>query len=112
MRTKDFGCYVVREGINLREAMILIEENRHRSLVVTDDKERVVGTLSDGDIRKAMLQERLMETKVGDIMNTHFLFVRAEDDPKISMDYFNKEHIFIIPVMNNERQIVALDLAY
>lgn len=112
MRTKDFECYVVQGDVCLRDAMILIEENRHRSLVVMDGKACVVGMLSDGDIRKAMLQDRLMETKVSDIMNTHFLFVREDDDPKISIDYFNKEHIFIIPVVNKDGQIVALDLAY
>lgn len=112
MRTKDLECYVIREDASLREAMLLIEENRHRSLVVVNNTQRVVGTISDGDIRKAMLAERLLDSKVVDVMNTHYLFLHEKDEDDRARALFDREHIFLVPVVDNDGKLVALELAY
>lgn len=112
MRIKDLGCYVIREDASLRDAMLLIEENRHRSLVVVNGEQRVVGTLSDGDIRKAMLAERLLDSRVVDVMNTHYMFLHEKDEESRARALFDREHIFIIPVIDNEGKLVALELSY
>lgn len=112
MRTENFECYVVQENARLRDAMILIEENRHRTLVVVDADMKVVGTLSDGDTRRAVLQERLLDTKVCDVMNTHFLFVRDDQDEMQARAFMEREHVFMVPVLDEFGRITSLHLAY
>jgi len=108
---RTFAPYVVRPTDSLEDAMALIEQNRHRSVVVVNDDGVVVGTLADGDARKAILDHRLLSTPVADVMNTNFIaLVPAEADQ--AAEIFGREHIFLIPVVDESGCLVELRAAY
>ena len=107
----DKRKYVVESSASLRDALALIEENRHRSLVVVSERGAVVGTLSDGDARKAMLKGRLLVTPVSDVMNTNFIALRDGERAK-AKDIFQKTHIFLIPVIDEKATLVDVIEAY
>ena len=54
---------------NLRDAVRIIEETRKTIAVVTDDAGRVIGALTDGDIRRALLAGRELSDSVTEAMN-------------------------------------------
>src|SRR5207248_5699784 len=64
---RDLSLYVVEPTDSLRTAMEKIEQNKHRVVVVVDEG-RVLGTVSDGDIRRAYLHELLPIAPVSQIM--------------------------------------------
>lgn len=107
----DKKKYVVESSATLRDALALIEENRHRSLIVVSDDQSVVGTLSDGDARKAMLKGRLLVTPVADVMNTHFIALREQERSKAG-EIFQRTHIFLIPVVDDRSRLVDVIEAY
>ena len=51
--------YITESDSTIEEAWTKIEVNMHRSVIIVDNG-KVVGTLSDGDLRKAMLARRLL----------------------------------------------------
>jgi len=73
----DFRLFVVRPTDSLRTAMEKIEQNKHRVVVVVDEG-RVLGTVSDGDIRRAYMHEVLAIAPVSQIMqlNPHVTMER------------------------------------
>ena len=48
--------FLITKNKTLKEAMKLISMNMHKCLVVVDKKNQLLGTLSDGDIRSALLK--------------------------------------------------------
>ena len=60
---------VVRDTDTLEEALVAIENNSYRSVIVLNETDVVVGTLSDGDARKSVLDHRLLSTPVHRVMN-------------------------------------------
>lgn len=107
---ESLARYVVQAHETLEAAMLLIEENRHRSVVVLDG-EKVVGTLSDGDIRKAILDRRLLSTPVEHVMNTNFVSV-APDERERARELLRREHVFLIPIVDKDGKLVAIETAY
>lgn len=103
--------YVVESGATLGEAVALIEANTHRSLVVVSPGGTVVGTLSDGDVRKALLKGRLMVAPVRDLMNTNFIALRKSEAGR-AKSIFAKTHIFLIPVVDAKQRLVDVIEAY
>ncbi len=99
--------YTANQNLSLKDAMTLIENNRHRSLIVINDKNIVVGTISDGDIRKAILDGRLLITKIKDVMNLNFIFLRELDKAK-AKKIFDEMHIFLIPVLDEYGKLVDI----
>lgn len=72
---KDNLPLVSRET-KLKDAILTMSEGRVGSVVIVDDKNRVLGLLSDGDLRRALMNSNFsLECKVEDIatMNPHTL---------------------------------------
>lgn len=103
--------YVVAADATLHDALALIEENRHRSLIVVSAQGAVAGTLSDGDVRKALLKGHLLVTPVADVMNTNFISL-SEAKRSQAPDIFAKTHIFLIPIVDARSKLVDVIEAY
>lgn len=67
---REYCHLLIRHDETIYNAMELIEENHMRSLVVCDSEYRLMGTLSDGDIRRHMIRANTARGCVSDIYNT------------------------------------------
>lgn len=105
-KDKNFKFYVIDVKSSIEEAWAVIEENNHRSAIVVEEG-KVVGTLSDGDLRKAMLSNRLLSTPVAEVMNVHFIFVR-EDNKEDALKLMTDKNIFIVPVVDESMTLLEI----
>jgi perosamine synthetase len=88
----------------LLDALELIQKNGKRTVFVVDDKEKLCGVLSDGDIRSLILKGRPLSNKISSILKKKFIFAFEGDDfSKIIAD--SGSEIKIIPVVNKNRII-------
>jgi len=58
----------ITPGQSLREAIALIDCNCKGIVLVVDPENRLLGTLTDGDVRRALLTGRSLETTVADLL--------------------------------------------
>lgn len=110
MFTKDKEKFVIEDENSIEQALLKIENNNHRSLIVLNNK-KVVGTISDGDIRKAMLKHRLFSTPIKEVMNTNFVWLKKDNLDK-AKELFNNLHIFIIPIISEENDLEDIISCY
>ena len=50
---------------SIKQSISKLEKNREKCLLVINSKEKLVGTLTDGDIRRAMLRGANIDSKIG-----------------------------------------------
>lgn len=98
--------YVVSSDSTIEEAWSVIEENRYRSVIVVEG-EKVVGTLSDGDIRKAILSKRLLSAPISEIMNVNFTSLTKDNKGK-GEKIFREKDIFLIPVVDKNLKLIDI----
>lgn len=81
-------------------------------LFVIDDDDKVIGSLTDGDVRRALISNFTLESKVGDICNKNFEKVQSINENEFfDFDYFRKKKLRIVPVVDvNSRLINIYDL--
>lgn len=103
--------YLVYSDVKLREALALIEDNGHHTLIVLSHSGSVVGTLTDGDVRRRLLEGRLLEIPVTDVMKTDFVALRP-DNTEQAKELFKKEGIFLIPVVDENARLIDVIEAY
>lgn len=107
IKSTNFHNYICFETDTLLDALLKIEKNSHRCAIVIDNRFKVVGTISDGDARKALIDGRILQTPLKKIMNTkftHFIDEPSEDAKKI----FQKGHFFVIPRTNKNKILVEI----
>ena len=108
--TKNLDNFTVDRIDTIRTAMLKITANRYRVVVVLDGK-KVVGTVSDGDIRRAFLKEVLPIAPVEKIMNINCR-TTTERDPQKLKEIIRREMVTVLPVVNKENELIDVALAY
>ena len=80
-RIRDIGSYVCSPEIGVRDAICRIDQSAYLFQVVTDAEGRLIGTLTDGDVRRAMLRDLPLDAPVREAMNDSPVFgVLGEDE--------------------------------
>ena len=62
---------------SLKDALKKMSIEGKKCLIVIDDKKKFLGTLSDGDIRKALLKGKNLKTLIKDFFNSKSTFFTA-----------------------------------
>ena len=99
--------YVVRDTDPLLTALVAIERNEHRTIVVTNEDNIVLRVLSDGDARMSLIDGRLLSTPVHRIMNADFIAVSPKEHAK-ARRIMAQGHIFVIPVVDVHGKLLAV----
>ena len=78
-------------------------------LFVLDDESKMVGTLTDGDIRRALISGAQVDTPISEAMRKEFRFIRhgESDDVRILRD-LKTQKITLIPILDDTDRIVEI----
>lgn len=107
---KHLEPFIVKMTDTMQTAMEKITINKHRAVVVLDGK-KVVGTISDGDLRRAFLKGILPIAPVTEIMNINCR-TTTETAPRLQVEIINREQVTVLPVINDENELMDVVLAY
>ncbi len=102
--------YVISDKATILDALKELDGSNHDSqtLFVVDCNERMVGTLTDGDIRRGLISGASLGSLVSEIMHTSFKFLRdGQYDAKLLKE-FRERQIFFIPVLDYEGHVVKV----
>jgi CBS domain-containing protein len=103
--------FLVSPSDSIRTAMERIDRNKHRVVIVVDEEGAVLGTVSDGDIRRAYLHDVLPIAPVTQIMqlNPH---VTTETERSARHDQVLRDRVTVLPVVDEENRLLDVELAY
>ena len=90
----------------LKEAIIKIEQNKEGFVLVENDLKQILGTLTDGDIRRALLAGAQLSDLASNFINKNFIFL---DDNSIEHESIYKkldQEITFIPVLDNKKRLL------
>lgn len=100
--------FIIREDTSVREALVALNKvsGEAQSLFVVDGNGRMVGSLSDGDIRRGIIAGADMEDSVETVMHRDFAFLYAWDCDVAHLKSFRERRIFSVPVLDKDGHIV------
>lgn len=90
----------------ISDAIIKIEANTKGFVLVENDDKQILGTLTDGDIRRALLAGAELSDLVLNYINKNFIFL---DDNSIEHESIYKkldQEITFIPVLDNNKRLL------
>ena len=101
--------YLINENDNLKIALDYLNKNPDKCLVVQDNKGRLLGTITDGDIRRSILKGLDFQSKIGKIYNKKPFFIKYKgkiDNINISKKILN--NYSVIPLIDSNKKIINL----
>ena len=103
--------HLISQDITLLEALSCICALAPDPLVlfVVDNEKRMVGTLTDGDSRRALINGASVNDKVAKIMHRNFNYMKAEEIDDVKEIKRQKElKMVLVPVLDKENHIVEI----
>lgn len=96
----------IRDNLPIRDALKQLEETERKTLFVVDQNQKLIGTLTDGDIRRWILAEGNLNGQVGSVCNTSPFVVTSDYDIASTKKVMLENKIACIPVVNASREVI------
>ena len=93
----------------LSEALKIIDNEALRIALVVDDKQKLLGVVTDGDIRRALLNHRSLSTKVSEIMNFSPVTAKAISSREELVAVMEEKGILSIPLIDDSNVVLGLE---
>lgn len=102
--------YTINEKASILEALKAMDGASHNSqtLFVVNEKEVMVGTLTDGDIRRGLIGGSAITDSVDTIMHTSFKYLRQGDNEASILKSYRSRQIFFVPVLDADGHILRV----
>lgn len=101
--------FLIHEKKTLKDALVVITNNRKGTAVVVDEAGRLMGILSDGDIRRALLKGAMELTPVSKFLNTNSKFLRNSiSDEEIVKLFEENVGVNLVPLIDTNNIVTAI----
>lgn len=93
----------------MEKAVNLLNSEALGIVIVTDEEGGLLGTVTDGDIRRALLLQKGMDTCLNNIMCKVPIRASIEDSKNDILNTMENKHILQVPIVDNFGRIVNLE---
>jgi dTDP-glucose pyrophosphorylase len=103
--------FLINENNSIKQAINSLDEisRNYNCLLVKNKKNQIIGSITDGDIRRSLVKKSNFNLKVKNICNRNFFFFYEKDQNinKIKKIISNRiNNIDIVPILNNDRKLI------
>ena len=93
----------------MREAMQIIDAGEMKIGLVVNEGKVLMGTVSDGDIRRAILKGTELDTPVKKLMSRNFISAKVGDSKESILNLAKLHKIYQIPVIDENNTLVDIE---
>jgi len=93
----------INKDLTITKALEHLSKAEKKCLLVLDKNSSVIGTLTDGDIRRSLIESKDLNNKVGNICNKKFLYFKGDVSKSKIYETFLKKKIPLIPLLKNKK---------
>jgi dTDP-glucose pyrophosphorylase/predicted transcriptional regulator len=110
MDVEELKFFLIRQDESIKQAMLQLTRKGIKILFITDENQELIGTLTDGDIRRGIISGFELTTKIAKIMQKTFFSVSMNDEnAKQKAEEIMRQHLVeYIPILDNERKLINI----
>jgi dTDP-glucose pyrophosphorylase len=96
----------------IRDVMLSLERSGLEIALVIDDSRRLVGIMTDGDVRRVLLRDVAVNAKLADHMQRTFVAVGTRAGRAEVIDIMQARYIQQVPIVDGEGRLIGLHLLH
>jgi dTDP-glucose pyrophosphorylase len=98
------------EKATIADAISSLDASHLRIVLVVSEGQVLLGTISDGDIRRGLLRGLDLNSQIISIINRNPLVVPPEMSKEMALQIMQANKIFQLPMVDKERRVIGLHL--
>ena len=100
MPTKILENFLVRDSSSMKDAIVLIQKNESRCVVVIGNHGKAVGVFSEGDVLRTILEGVEIHAPLRNLIRPSFRYLHSRDLGAARKLFFGG--ITLVPILNQE----------
>lgn len=105
---EKFDKYLIQENANVREALVQLDKlAADATLFVISEDRKLIGSITDGDVRRALIEGKDAQASVMDVINETPKFIRKGENALRKLIEFRSKNILIIPVLEKDNDVIS-----
>ena len=111
METEKFNKNIITTDKTIKQAMEALnglEGKYSLTLFVVNENNHLLGTLTDGDIRRGLLDGKNISDSLETIMFKNFRFLQRNKFGLKEIDNLKKDEIELVPLLDENKQIIRI----
>lgn len=102
--------YIIESTLSIKEALIELDKlsGEVLTLFVLDENETMLGTLTDGDIRRSLIEGVSIDDNVLSIVKKDFAYLIEGEKNFNKFKTFKEKEIKLLPVLDSQKKIVKI----
>lgn len=102
--------YIISSEATILQALSALNEIGHatQTLFVVDGQDKMVGTLTDGDIRRSLIAGMPISSSVSTVMHKNFQYITQAEWDVQRLKTLRKKNILFIPILDGYQHIVGV----
>jgi dTDP-glucose pyrophosphorylase/predicted transcriptional regulator len=104
----DWLNLLLKKDNQISEAIEILNNEKPRIVLVVDENNKLIGTITDGDIRRALIKGCSLDSYVKDIMNSNPRTASTEENDPIINERMRKHNLMQMPILDKDLTLVGL----
>jgi len=100
---------LVQPSSTIREVIQKIDASSLQIALVVDQQRKLLGTVTDGDVRRGLLQGLSLEDTAGKVMNAHPTTAELAEHRGTLLTAMRQKHIHHVPLVDDNGCLVGLE---
>ena len=100
---------LITEDFTIKKALEVIDKGTKRIAIVVDNSNKLLGTLNDGDIRRALLNESSLNSSIKNIYHKNPFICNINDSKSTIIKTALKNKVYQIPIVDDNNKLVGVE---
>lgn len=105
---KDLSNILIAPDADFKEVLRVIDGSALGFVLVVDPNRRLLGTITDGDVRRALMQADASPHGAASLMNTSPLFLTEDTTYEERQSFLTRHKITFVPLLGKNRTVLSV----
>jgi len=105
----DWRNILVKQNMTMQDSIKILNDEALQILMVIDDKDKLIGTVTDGDIRRGLMKHLSMDTLISEFMHKTPTTCMVDESHEDVLSKMNSLAIQQIPIVKADMRVVGLE---
>lgn len=106
---KNWRSAILTSDRSIRQAMEVLDQSSLQIALVVDPREHLVGTVTDGDIRRGLLRGLNLDSPAGQVMNTKPIVALQGMSRAEFIELLRRHDLHHLPLLDGDGRLVGLE---
>ena len=106
---KSYQNILLTPTSTIKEALKIIDNGAMKLAIVIDEEEKLIGTLTDGDIRRGLLGDLTLNDSIETIIYKTPTVCNIEDTKEKILEVAIAKKLYQIPIVDNDGKLIGIE---